>query len=373
MKVIGLIGEYNPFHNGHLYHIQQIKKKFPDAFLLLVLNGYFLQRGEISILTKEDKTKLALEYGIDLVLELPALFGTQSADIFAKNAIQILSFFQVTDIIFGSESNDIDTLLKLASLQLLPNFDEKVKTYLKTGINYPTAVSKAINSPKIINDPNDLLGISYAKIILKYNYSITLHTIQRTNSYHDINSQDTIVSASNIRTKLKKKENIDAFIPKGVASFIQPINYDLLFTLLKYKIMTTPDLSLFLTVDEGIDKRLKKFIQTSKNMEEFIFNVKTKRYTYNKIQRMIIHILLGITKTINHSSQIEYIHVLGFNQRGQKYLKKIQKQVQVPLQPISTSTIYEVEKKAAFLYDLVANTKAYEFEMRNKPVIHVEN
>ena len=137
--------------------------------------------------------------------------------------------------------------------------------------------------------------------------------------------------------------------------------------------MTTPDLSLFLTVDEGIDKRLKKFIQTSKNMEEFIFNVKTKRYTYNKIQRMIIHILLGITKTINHSSQIEYIHVLGFNQRGQKYLKKIQKQVQVPLQPISTSTIYEVEKKAAFLYDLVANTKAYEFEMRNKPVIHVEN
>ena len=116
MKVIGLIGEYNPFHNGHLYHIQQIKKKFPDAFLLLVLNGYFLQRGEISILPKEDKTKLALEYGIDLVLELPALFGTQSADIFAKNAIQILSFFQVTDIIFGSESNDINTILNLAHL-----------------------------------------------------------------------------------------------------------------------------------------------------------------------------------------------------------------------------------------------------------------
>jgi predicted nucleotidyltransferase len=159
MEVIGIIAEYNPFHNGHKYHIDQIKKRYPKSIIVLALNGYFSERGETSLLTKEDKVKLSLDYGVDIVVELPALFGTQAADIFAEAAVKLLNNFCVNKIIFGSESDSVETLERIARTQLYDSeFDNRVKSFLKEGVNYPTALAKALDVDFDFN-PNDLLGI----------------------------------------------------------------------------------------------------------------------------------------------------------------------------------------------------------------------
>lgn len=368
MKAVGIICEYNPIHNGHLYHIEKVKQLFPDSIIVLVLNGYFLERGEISILSKEEKTELALLYGIDLVVELPVVFGTQSADIFAEKALEILNHLHVTDILFGSESNDSDLLIKIAELQLEDNFDSQVRNLLKSGINYPTALFKALNLNKNINEPNDLLGISYAKAILKHNYPIKIHTIKRTSEYHDTVSNERIISASNIRKKMNNKEDITNFVPQQVPSLIHHCNEELLFKLLQYKMITSNDLSIYLTVDEGIEKRLKKVILECDHLEDFLLKVKTKRYTYNKIRRMIIHILLGLTKEKNDSLTLEYIHILGFSNKGQKYLNYLRNKSTISFKPLHSSAIYEYEKRASFLYDILMNTNTKTFEIQNTPI-----
>ena len=135
MDVIGIIAEYNPFHNGHIYHIEKIKEKYPDSILILVLNGYFLERGEISILTKEEKTKIALDYGVNIVLELPFIYGTQSADVFADISIKLLNNYHVNKIIFGSECNDVNMLTNIAKAQFKDDFDELVKKAKELGIS----------------------------------------------------------------------------------------------------------------------------------------------------------------------------------------------------------------------------------------------
>lgn len=366
METIGIICEYNPFHNGHLYHINKIKELYPDSLIILVLNGYFLERGEISILSKEAKTKIALANNIDIVLELPVIFGTQSADTFAKYSLKILNNFNVSKIIFGSESNNIDLIKEIANKQLNKDFDEKIKIYLDKGINYPTALAKALN----INfdfTPNDLLGISYVKAIIKNNYNIEPICIKRTSDYHDKISNDYIVSATNIREKIKNNEDISKYIPINIKDFINNINYNNYFKLLKYKINTDLYLNNYLDVDEGIEYRLKEFINKSNNIEDFITYIKTKRYTYNKINRMFIHILLNFLKSDNQD--LEYIKILGFNKKGKKYLNKIKDNLKISTNVNKDSIQYKYEIKASIIYDLINNTNTYQYELKNKPII----
>ncbi len=366
METIGIICEYNPFHNGHLYHINKIKELYPDSLIILVLNGYFLERGEISILSKEAKTKIALANNIDIVLELPVIFGTQSADTFAKYSLKILNNFNVNKIIFGSESNNIDLIKEIANKQLNKDFDEKIKIYLDKGINYPTALAKSLN----INfdfTPNDLLGISYVKAIIKNNYNIEPICIKRTSDYHDKISNDYIVSATNIREKIKNNEDISKYIPINIKDFINNINYNNYFKLLKYKINTDLYLNNYLDVDEGIEYRLKEFVNKSNNIEDFITYIKTKRYTYNKINRMFIHILLNFLKSDNQD--LEYIKILGFNKKGKKYLNKIKDNLKISTNVNKDSIQYKYEIKASIIYDLINNTNTYQYELKNKPII----
>lgn len=365
MKTIGIIAEYNPFHNGHLYHIDKIKEQYPDSIIILVLNGYFLERGEISILTKEDKTKIALENNIDIVLELPTLFGTQSADTFADKSISILNNFNVDTIIFGSECNSIDILESIAKKQLSEEFQENVKTYLNDGINYPTALAKALNIDFTFN-PNDILGISYIKSAIINNYNIEFFTIKRTNSYHDIKSNEKIISASNIREKLKKNTDIKKYIPDSVYPKIININTDTYFKLLKAKIITDEDLDTYLDIDEGIEYRLKKYINDATSINEFMNLIKTKRYTYNKLNRMFIHILIGIKK-IDTKENLDYIKILGFNKKGRKYIQSIKENLQIPTKVNKDSKVFNYELKASLLYDLINNTDTYSYEIKNKP------
>ncbi len=369
MNVIGIIGEYNPFHNGHLYHINKIKELYPDSLIVLVLNGYFTQRGTISVLSKEDKVQVALDNNIDIVLELPFIFGTQSSDIFAYNSIKLLNELKVDTIIFGSESNNISLLNKVVDIELNdPEYENRLKEYLDEGLNYPTAMKKALNIEEDINNPNDLLGISYIKAIKQINPSIKAETIQRTNDYHDILSEDTIVSATNIRTKLQNNEDISKYLPKEVIPLINDVTNDNLFNLLKFKILTDKDLSVYLDVDEGIEFRLLKCINESHNFDELISNIKTKRYTYNKISRMLLHILIGLTRNDNKNTTLDYLKILGFNTKGQGYLNSIKKDITLPTTPNKDSLIYKYELKSAYLYEQATKKKLNNFDNKNIPI-----
>lgn len=367
MEIIGIICEYNPFHNGHLYHIKKIKELYPDSLLILVLNGYFLERGEVSLISKENKAKIALEFGIDLVLEQPVLYGTQSADVFASTAITILNHFKVEKLIFGSELNDIETLNKIAIEIENPDYQNKVKELLSQGLNYPTALAKAISVPFDFNHPNDLLAISYLKAIRKNKFSITPISIKRTSSYHDLESKEEVISASNIRNKFFHHEEISSYLPKISKEALLPLNQELYFKLLKNKILTTPHLEEFLTVDEGIENRLVEQMRVSDTLDEFIKKVKTKRYTYNKISRMCIHILLGIRKKDN-LGELSYIKILGFNNCGKEYLHKMKEEIRIPTQVNKNSIQYQTEINASILYDLLFDTNSYGFEVKKEPI-----
>lgn len=367
MDIIGIIAEYNPFHNGHIYHINKIKEKYPDAILILVLNGYFLERGEISILTKEEKTRIALEYGVNIVLELPFLMGSQSADIFADASIKILNNYHVNKIIFGSECNDVNMLTNIAKAQFKDDFDELVKNYMNEGCNYPTALARACKVNFDFN-PNDLLGISYIKAIINNNFNIDADVIKRTNSYHDKTSNEEIVSASNIREKIKENIDITNYLPNEVINSLIRIDYSIFFKLLKSKIITDNDLSSYVDVDEGIEYRLKKYINDVDNFFDYINLIKTKRYTYNKLNRMFIHILIGLKKCDN-LKVIDYTKILGFDKKGLSYLNKIKNNLNIPSSVNTNSLIYQYELKTSLIYDLINNTNTYSFEIKNKPVV----
>ena len=338
MSSVGIIAEYNPFHNGHLYHLKKIKEMFPDDVIILVLAGNFTERGRPSIIDKFTKTKIAKEVGIDLIVELPFIFATQSADFFAHGSIQILEKLKVEKFVFGSETNDIDKFITLAKVQLEnEDFDKLVKIYSKLGENYPTALSKALLdlTGKNMTLPNDLLGISYVKEVIKNNYKIKPLCIKRTNDYHDKKLNNSIVSATAVREALKNKENIKDQVPDITLKYLKKENLhfqDDYFKFLKYKILTEENLNIFKTVDEGLGDKIKKEILNSNNYDELIKKVKSKRYTYNKINRCLNHILCDIKeKDVKDMKDIEYIRILGFNDKGKQYINKIKKDIDIPV------------------------------------------
>ena len=336
MISIGIIAEYNPFHNGHLYQIKKIKEKYPDSVIVLVLGGNFTQRGDVSIIDKWTKCQAALNNGCDLVIELPFSFSCASADYFAYGAIKILETLKVDKLIFGSESDDINTLDIIASCQIKnDDFEKLVKVYSKLGYNYPTSISKAVEdlTNKKIDTPNDLLGISYLKTIKENNYKIIPEIIKRTNNYHDLNIDIEIASASAIREALKVKKDITNQIPENTHSYYNNLHFiDDYYPYLKYRIITSNDLSIYQDVDEGLDKKLKKEIINCNNFNDLVNSIKTKRYTYNKICRMLIHILCSYTKELNKEfNDIRYIRILGLNKKGQEYLNKVKKDITLPI------------------------------------------
>ena len=265
MKIIGVIAEYNPFHLGHLYQIQRIKEMHPDSLIISIVSTNFTERGDVSILNKWDKTRVCLENGIDLVIELPTLYATQSADIFATYALKILNYFKIDTLIFGTESDDIDMLYKLANIQLNnDNYNKLVQEYLADGINYPTAMSKAIYKITGVNisTPNDLLGLSYVKEIIRNNYSIKPISIKRSNDYHGNTIDNNIISANLIRKLLLDNKDISSYIPSITGKYIyNNLSIEKAFPFLKYKIINDiNNLNTYLTVDEGIENRIIKYI-----------------------------------------------------------------------------------------------------------------
>lgn len=370
MIKVGVIAEYNPFHNGHIYHLNKVKEMFPEASLILVLAGNFTQRGDVSVINKWDKTKIALDYGFDLVIELPFNTATSSASLYAKGAIDILNKLNCDYLVFGSETNDVSLFENLVNITKdNEKYEKKVKYYLDKGYNYPKACSLALYdiSKVIIDKPNDVLALEYVRSIINTNSKIKPVSIKRTNNYHEEEITGNITSATSIRKSLNNKEIIKNTIPKESLKLINNISLNDYFDYIKYEIISNDKLDEILDVDEGIENKLKKEIHNSKTVEELILNVKSKRYSYNRIKRMLLHILTNTKK--DYDTKINYLRILGFNKKGTKILKEAKKYIDVPIitkYKKEYDALFKDDVKASMLYSLITN---YDYKMDFKTSI----
>ena len=373
---IGIVVEYNPFHNGHIYQINETKKKYKDCTIIIVMSSSFTMRGELSLLTKWQKTEVALQNGVDLVIELPSVF-CQSADTFAYNAISLLNEIGIDALVFGSESNDLEKLINISKTQLNNDlFDKKVKIYLDKGFNYPTSLSNAIYdiSGLKVDTPNDILAVSYIKSILMINDKIKIIPLKRSNDYNDLFSDGNILSASNIRNKYFNNMDFKKSVPIKTYDFMMQnsINYDLMFNLIKYNILANKDnLTDFHLVDDSIAPRLYKAALISLNLNELIDNVKTKRYTFNRINRILCFILFNIRKSEANSFKLEYIRVLGMNKKGKCVLKESKKRSSLPIITKFKKgyNLLDYELKITTIYSIIFNNPNLIIDEYKKSVI----
>jgi len=338
-NVIGLIVEYNPFHNGHLHHIKEIDRLFEDNIKIAVMSGDFVQRGEPSLINKFEKTKIALSQGIDIVIELPALYSTQSAEIFAKGSVNLLNQLSCSHIVFGSESNDLDKLKKIATISLTKEFELSLKEFLAEGFSYPTAFSKALFDEKL--GSNDILALEYLKAIKTINSKIEACCVKREKTGYYDDEKDNFASATYIRKVLldtnEKKENKLNKIKNLVPEFSYKIleeNFGVFsclsdfYDLIKYNIIKNySELKNIQDLEIGLENRLYKYAIENLSFEDFFDEVLTKRITISRLQRILLHSLFGLTKTITEKikNEVPFVKILGFSERGQEYLNYLKK------------------------------------------------
>ena len=338
-NVIGLIVEYNPFHNGHLHHIQEIDRLFEDNIKIAVMSGDFVQRGEPSLINKFEKIKIALSQGIDIVIELPAFYSTQSAEIFAKGSVNLLNKLSCSHIVFGSESNDLDKLKRIATISLTKEFELSLREFLAEGFSYPTAFSKALFDEKL--GSNDILAMEYLKAIKVINPKIEACSIKRQKTGYYDDEKDNFSSATYIRKILldcnEKKEDKLNKIKNLVPEFSYKIleeNFGVFsclsdfYDLIKYNIIKNySELKNIQDLEVGLENRLYKYSLENLSFEDFFNEVLTKRITISRLQRILLHSLFGLTKTITEKikNKVPFVKILGFSARGQEYLNYLKK------------------------------------------------
>ncbi len=361
MKVAGIIVEYNPFHQGHQLHIQETRRITQCDLLIAVMSGSFTQRGECAITDKWQRTKVALEQQVDLVVELPFVYACQSADYFAHGAITILHDLGITDLVFGSEQSTATELIHIAKTLTHQEayYQQKVRHYLSLGHNYASACHLALQDlglPSSIQ-PNDLLGLSYVKEIIAQQYPIRIHTIKRHGHFHDTTLN--AYSASSLRYALKHHQSIHGLTPMADILEQYPCFFlEDYYPYLRYKLITTShhELKKIHLMEEGLENLLKKKITDSHDMESFIESLCTKRYTKTRLQRTIVHLLMNNDRSfIMEAMKQPYIRPLGMNALGQQYLNHRKKQLHIPLLTNYTSShiAMQLEYQAACLLALL--------------------
>ena len=338
-NVIGLIVEYNPFHNGHLHHIQEIDRLFEDNIKIAVMSGDFVQRGEPSLINKFEKIKIALSQGIDIVIELPAFYSTQSAEIFAKGSVNLLNKLSCSHIVFGSESNDLDKLKRIATVSLTKEFELSLREFLAEGFSYPTAFSKALFDEKL--GSNDILAMEYLKAIKVINPKIEACSIRREKTGYYDDEKDNFSSATYIRKILldcnEKKEDKLNKIKNLVPEFSYKIleeNFGVFsclsdfYDLIKYNIIKNySELKNIQDLEVGLENRLYKYSLENLSFEDFFDEVLTKRITISRLQRILLHSLFNLTENITEKvkNKVPFVKILGFSARGQEYLNYLKK------------------------------------------------
>lgn len=367
-KILGLVLELNPYHNGHKYFIEKAIELVNPDITIAIISSSFMMRGDPMILDKFSKTKILLDENIDLVLELPFISGTNNSDYFCSNSVNILKQFGITDLCFGAEIENIDLLYKLVELDNSIEFNNTIKNYLNKGFSYSTSATKTIfeltNDSKLTtlySKPNNTLGIGYLKAIK--NTNITPHIIKRidNNYYDETISNELYSSATAIRNELKINNDITNYIPNYSYNFYNSTTLENnLFKLLQFKLINDNNFDNIKGVSEGIENRLISFIN-SNDYDSFINNVITKRYSVNKIKRLILYILLDIPKKYENSYDY-YLRILGMNTNGKKYISKLDKEIKKQI--ITTfknqsNELIDIELKVSKLYGIITNN--YDF------------
>jgi len=350
MKVLGIISEYNPFHKGHLYHLEESKKVSNADFVVSVMSGNFVQRGEPAMADKWLRAKAAVESGVDLVIELPFVFACNSAEYFAYGGVSILDGLGCVDTLsFGSENGNIDELLEIAKLLVEEPEDLKkaLKKHLDAGVSYAKAWENALeenyvkNASTVLRGPNNILALEYLKVMLKTYSAMEPITIPRIGTHH--NSEeigDDYSSATALRKKYYDQgslEGLDQFIPdssyRNYARIKESVNIQLkdLFPVVTAQILKSSrnELRNILSVTEGLENKIKNEIRNAEDMDELIEKINSKRYANTKIQRMMVHILANLDKdSMQHimENRIIYARILAMNDNGTKLLKIIKKE-----------------------------------------------
>ena len=372
MKAVGLVTEYNPFHNGHLYHLNKAMELTGADISVAVMSGDFVQRGELAVLDKYTRASMALNSGVNLVVELPVNYAVSSAESFAAGALKVLDYIKADSIAFGSESGNIERLSKLAHI-LCDNEDtlyKEISKYTANGISYAAARQKVVekltdkDTAAMLTSSNNILALEYLKAIIKNNYAIKPYTIKRQgDSYNDTDIRSEYASATALRGNLKA-DNISKYIPvkaglilSSNTNYIYPDDItEALFTrLLDILFASSYDKNVFIEnvmkypdVNKEIAGRLYKSAMDmitrtvphgagSKDNEAFSFgslceHIKTKEVPLSRIKRALVRITLGLDKKhMEKYANEPYIRVLGFDKKGQEYLSHIRKTVEVPL------------------------------------------
>ena len=381
-QIIGIITEYNPFHNGHLYQIQQVKKQFPDAPLVIAMSGNFLQRGEPAIIDKWHRAAECLANGADLVMELPLMAAVQPADRFAYYGVWTFAQMGVTDLFFGAEHATFDFMHDAQkAMEIIGNFNKYHESFAKT---YQQVITEKVGHQ--VDQPNDLLGLAYAKANLKLKAGISLHPIQRKNAnYHDIELNDagTIASASAIREALHhQNQDFEKFVPHQTAQDLkkQPlVSWDDFWIHLKMELLThlPQELEKIYGMAEGIQYRMIAMAQRSEfagDFDSWIKAAKSKRFTYTRLSRLATMTLLHITWDDVASFEAQpYLRVLGFSKKGQAVLHAAKKSCDHPI----ITNVSQDEKKGILRIDYRAG-KVYqavcgnEQDLKHAPIMTVK-
>ena len=376
MSVIGLVCEFNPFHNGHKYLIDSIKGK--NDIVIAVMSGNFVQRGEPAVFPKEIRTMAALLSGVDIVLELPFVYATASAEFFAFNAVKILSDFGCDKIAFGTENADVSSLVKAAEIITKDDFDKEVQEFYASGISFPAARQMALDEYNIrcdISTPNNILAIEYIKAIKKLDSKLEILTVNRKGAgYNDNFSIGEFASATYIRDLIRKKESFKSFVPENLFSlysdaiengkFLSEYKFELsALGVLRSKL--SDDFSAIANISEGLDNRIKTAINNHNSLEELYDEIKTKRYTYTRVKRAVLSVILDV-KSVDLQILPPYCRVLGFNTKISGVMGDLAKNSKIPfvasysdivkLQNPEADRVFELENKSTDIYNLILNS-----------------
>lgn len=343
MKICAIIAEFNPFHNGHAYLIDKVRS-CGYTHVIVVMSGNFVQRGEPAIISKEIRAKIALNSGANLVIELPTVKTTLTAEKYAFSAIELISHIRRVDtLVFGSESGSIKDLNNIKNYIYSNNiFDEKLKNYLSSGMTFAKAREKSIydisgncDISSAIKTPNNILGVEYLKAIDKINMSIECLTFERTKNL------DNIKSATEIRNMIinndpnyKKYITYNSYkeISNAIKEKLAPVNMLFMDRVIISKLrgLTLEEISKLPDISEGLENRIYNSIKESCSLEELLFKIKTKRYTMSRIKRIILNAFLGINSEMT-LKPIEYIKILATDSKGLEILKKMKNSTSVPI------------------------------------------
>lgn len=356
--VVGVIVEYNPFHNGHLYHLRQAVNVTSADAVVAVMSGNFLQRGEPALIDKWTRAEMALRGGADLVMELPVVYACQPAEWFAFGAVSILEATGIVDALcFGSESGELSELKTAARTMMSESdaFREELHHHLKKGWSYPRAYGHTLQKlnphlPVEFAQPNNMLGLHYLAALTQLNSRIEPFTIRREKAaYHQTRpAEGSIASATAIRQAWFETNNlqtIQPYVPATTfrlleaytAKGIPPLTWELFHQALVAKLlsMTTAELKEYYGIDEGLEFRLLRQLPHAETIHAYLSAVKTKRYTWNRLQRSLVSILLGWRKADVNPSQLAkgpaYLRILGFTDRGRLLLQQMRETSSLPV------------------------------------------